>query len=423
MAQAFRLEIIALFLILLRVLNVLPPDIAPVNFDELKEAAYAVQTASSDLFNQVFWLTMAALVSIAVWRDPAGLAPYLRHLPLLFVFLVFCVLSAAWSDHPDVAIRRSLLLAIGVYSLLGAIAYCPSAGAVLRTLYAALAFALLLNLASIPLPFAFDPRGLLRGVSGEKNFLGVMAPLAVFTGVAVRGTLTGRWAKVLNLLYLGGWAVILPLTGSKTAMALTAAAPALAALLILTAKGMRVSLPAVLTLSAMAALSAYGVFTAWLAMDQAAIIGLLVPDASFTGRDAIWQFVIGEWRARPVLGFGYGSFWNIGLASPNLSSSYTYIRLLSQAHNGYLDLLLAGGIGGLLIFAGFLGEILAVLSKASRLPNSHYVFAITLLIFVLIHNMTESSLARGVAVPWIFLLSVSFLLVKTVDSHAAHERR
>ena len=126
----------------------------------------------------------------------------------------------------------------------------------------------------------------------------------------------------------------------------------------------------------------------------------------------IWQFIIDQWLTRPFLGFGYGSFWAVGFQSPNLSASYEFIRLLTQGHNGYLDLLLVLGVLGTVLFAGFLSQLLAVLSRSYAIRGPLYIFATVTILFVLLLNVTDSSFARGTAAPWLFLILVGFMLVK-----------
>ena len=407
---------ILLLLIMLRTIGMLPPDFTPVNFEDLTEKTFTVQTATSDLFNQLFWLVMAGLVSIVTWRDPEVMLHYFRRLSLLFVFLAYCVLSAIWATHPDIAIRRAGLLMISVYCLLGAIAYCRSTATVMRTIYIAFALALIGNLASLALPFSFDLRGLFRGLSGDKNFLGVIATLGLFTGVALRSQLTGFWAKSLNLLYLVGWIAILPLTGAKTAISLTLAAPVLALAPLIAVRGLRISFLVVVVLALMALFATFSALTEWLAVPPINLLSLVVSDVSFTGRDVIWQFIIDEWWMRPVLGVGYGSFWGVGFESPNLSASYDFIRLLTQGHNGYLDILLTLGALGMLIFLGFLGQAVAVLNTAYATRAPHHILATVTVVFVLLQNLTDSSFARGVSAPWMFLLVVIFILVKAEEA-------
>ena len=405
-----------LLMVMLRTIGMLPPDFTPVNFEDLTEKTFTVQTATSDLFNQLFWLAMAGLISIVVWRDPQVIAPYLRRLSLLFVFLAYCVFSAAWATHPDISIRRSALLVISVYCLLGALAHCRSTDTVMRTIYAAFALTLVCNLASLALPFSFDFRGLFRGLSGDKNFLGVIAALGLFAGAAMRGQLTSLWARSLNLLYLVGWIAILPLTGAKTAISLTVAAPVLALAPLIAVRGLRLSFLAVVILALMALFATFSALTEWVGMEPVSLLSLVVSDVSFTGRDVIWQFIIDQWWTRPLFGFGYGSFWGVGFESPNLSASYDFIRLLTQGHNGYLDILLTLGGCGMLIFVSFLAQAVAVLNTAYVTKAAHHILATVTIVFVLLQNLTDSSFARGVSATWMFLLVVIFILVRAEEA-------
>lgn len=40
------------------------------------------------------------------------------------------------------------------------------------------------------------------------------------------------------------------------------------------------------------------------------ILGALGKDASLTGRTDVWEFVIDRIKDRPILGYGFGTFWN-----------------------------------------------------------------------------------------------------------------
>ncbi len=403
---------VTLFVILLRVLGVVPPTLNPVDFSDLQAAAYAVQTSNSDAVNQIFWLTAACVASILIWSNPARVLVYFKRLPFLFLFLGFCVLSAAWATHPAISIRRSILLLIGVYSVLAAVAFCPTPTAPLKILYAAFSAVLIMSLLSLPFPFAFDERGLFRGVSADKNFLGMLAALALIVSVCVRRFLISKGMRRLNMLAILAWVAILPLTGAKTAIALTVIAPILAYVVSLGIRSLHTSLSATIVLVILLGTSLLAFMMEALNFDLSDIIGLAVTDVSFTGRDVVWQFCIDQWKMRWFLGFGYGSFWGVGLDSPSLGANYPFIRLLSQSHNGYLDVALAVGSAGLALLIGFISQYLMLLDRARRQGFAIYRFGLVSTIFILLHNITDSSLARDVSAPWILLLCASFMLTK-----------
>jgi exopolysaccharide production protein ExoQ len=73
-------------------------------------------------------------------------------------------------------------------------------------------------------------------------------------------------------------------------------------------------------------------------------------DTSFTGRDVIWSFVWQQWCTRPLLGFGYSSFWT----SQDDLVHQTLSWNPGSAHNGFLEVLVTLGLPGLLFLVAAL---------------------------------------------------------------------
>ncbi len=80
----------------------------------------------------------------------------------------------------------------------------------------------------------------------------------------------------------------------------------------------------------------------------------------------IWQFALGMWRDRPLLGYGLNGFWT------NPDIYYSYFRLhgwvLDNYHDGYVAIIMETGIVGLTLFT------ITALKLTSRL---HYLLAVT----------------------------------------------
>ncbi len=57
------------------------------------------------------------------------------------------------------------------------------------------------------------------------------------------------------------------------------------------------------------------------------LVGRLMPDPTFTGRNVIWQFALNHIAARPIFGFGYEAFWQ----TKELVSSWTFLEILGLA--------------------------------------------------------------------------------------------
>ncbi len=106
-------------------------------------------------------------------------------------------------------------------------------------------------------------------------------------------------------------------------------------------------------------------------------------DGTFTGRTDIWAELVPYVRDRPLLGCGFGGFW-----TPEMRVKH----IISQAHNGYLEVLMEVGSVGLLLIAGF---ILSSAGKAVRaLPHNFdwASFCICSLLMFTLHNSTEASI-------------------------------
>ena len=129
---------------------------------------------------------------------------------------------------------------------------------------------------------------------------------------------------------------------------------------------------------------------------------------TFTSRTDIWAFVLEEVGKRPWLGAGYGSFWAINPAvQPSLKTDQWFgtYAIINEAHDGYLDLLAMSGVVGL---AGALGVVFRTIGIAGRavgraqsaplawrtgqMARPTAVFHMSLLVGLLVHNVTESNL-------------------------------
>jgi O-antigen ligase len=84
-----------------------------------------------------------------------------------------------------------------------------------------------------------------------------------------------------------------------------------------------------------------------------ALVGELLSDPTFTGRNDIWQFTLDHIAQRPIIGFGYQAFWG----TSDLVNSWTWLDSwgyrASDAHNGPLNIAVTTGLVGLLLTLGW----------------------------------------------------------------------
>lgn len=402
------LALILLFLTFAYACNVLSPQLAPSDFAELSAATNAAATSAANPLNQLVWLALGVLALAAAWRCPARIGLALRRNLPLAALLGLAVASVAWSAHPEIAARRAALQCVVAACVMVGVAAAPSARAVVATLGLVFALLLAMTLATLPFPFAFDATGYFRGAAGDKNTLGALAALALLINaacVALAATATGR---VLALGQIAAWAGVLALSVSKTSIGLAVLVPCGVWAARAAGERLRLSIGAVLALGLGGVVLVAALLLAALPLGAGDIAALATGDATFTGRTEIWRFALAQLEGAWIVGHGYGSFWGVGQHAPNLASPVFFIRLLNQAHNGYLDLALALGLAGVALFAAQLVAF-AMQVEQRQVSRGRRLFAWTLVAYGLAANMMESSILR-VANPEFLMMMVGFAL-------------
>jgi exopolysaccharide production protein ExoQ len=80
----------------------------------------------------------------------------------------------------------------------------------------------------------------------------------------------------------------------------------------------------------------------------------LFGDPTFTGRTSIWAFALDMIERRPLLGWGYQSYWLVGPDAPSVLEAPGWVAEMPNAHNGYLDTILETGLLGLAVLTTFI---------------------------------------------------------------------
>jgi O-antigen ligase len=127
----------------------------------------------------------------------------------------------------------------------------------------------------------------------------------------------------------------------------------------------------------------YGTVTPFIGGLTLVDVSALGREETLTGRTTVWAQVVPVAMKKPILGHGVGSFW----------TSATREKFdISGAHNGYLDIILELGFGGLFLYAMFL---LGSASKGQKMLGEESDWGILWTCYLLmatVHNITESSL-------------------------------
>lgn len=325
----------------------------------------------------------------------------------LWLLLGIALASTFWSDVPGTTLRGSVFVGqITTFGLYFAARY--SLREQLKLLAVTFSVVVLLSIATaLALPdygvMTFQEggfhQGAWRGIYIHKNGLGRMMVLSALVFLlSVNSSRKYRsiaWAGfVLSI-------ALIVLSTSKTALAILFISIAL--LPFYKALRWRSSLAICL---AIATIFIGGSVAVLLVSNAEAILGVFGRDLTLTGRTDLWAAVLDKIGERPWLGYGYGGFWRSweGESAQVLS----IVRWAApHSHNGFLDLCLDLGLLGLLTFAFiFLAVCWRSIICLRSIRTSEGLLPIGYLTFLLLANLTESSLFRQNSLWILFIVSV-----------------
>ncbi|MGL5062896.1 MAG: O-antigen ligase family protein [Microcoleus sp.] len=130
---------------------------------------------------------------------------------------------------------------------------------------------------------------------------------------------------------------------------------------------------------------------------ESIVVGGLGKDLTLTGRTEFWPQLIAAANQRPWFGYGFEGFFQqdrLGELTP-ASSIYTSIGFQPKtAHNGGISVLLSYGYPGLaLLLISLVTNLIFAVREIGRRPLAESGIAIIYLVFIMINNMTESSIS------------------------------
>ncbi|WP_298445073.1 O-antigen ligase family protein [uncultured Ferrimonas sp.] len=407
-----RLAIIIIALVSASSFDALTPQLeAATELEDLDVGDHASNTSSGNKFNQIFWIGLMGLSGISILRDPQRFRQIILTQWPLMILILLALSSFLWALAPGITIRRSVLLTFVMTSILVGACYLRDPYQLPLIVYRVGTIALGLDFIAIGLG-SFDIEGYFYGIHGHKNVMGAVALKALFFGIAVRLLLKSKINLLYNTLYLLAWFGLLIISVSKTSIGLFFIVPILVFSAHLVANYFKVNLG--LLLLSISALLVLAVFMAlqWSDWHIKQFLAQFMSDPGFTGRDYIWAFVLEQIDKRWLLGHGYGSFWGIGLHSPNIVFGQGFLTLLNQGHNGYMDLMAKLGVVGLGVYLLALVQFARQSGAIQRLHPGLFSLSWVLLLLTLLHNITESSLMRGSHSLWVIQLLMLALIAR-----------
>lgn len=356
-------------------------------------------------------LFLAFVVLVGRWKKVARV---LRANTPILLFFAYCAVSSAWSEHPDVSIKRWIKALGDLMMVMVVLTETDRIGAIKR-FFARTGF-LLLPLSVLFIRYysdigrAYSPwdGGLsYTGVTTSKNLLGM---ICLIFGLAATWRLleamqTPKSKRNKRAMVAQAVIVVLALWLIWTANSMTPFSCFVLATIVMVWANRRavVRRPLLVHLAVLAVLSVS--FSALFLNIGSGLVKNLGRDSSLTGRTEIWNMVI-SMTPHPLLGAGYESFW-VGQRLQKIWA--VYWSHPNQAHNGYIEVYLnLGWIGvGLLavaILTGYRTIFAAVRQRAgaSLLRLGYFVAAVA-------YNFTESAFKMTHPV-WITFLLATMLV-------------
>jgi O-antigen ligase len=361
-----------------------------------------------DTLRQILVLGVCALLAFAHIEYPGTRPP--MAMPVTFwLVLSYCALSLLWAVDPMIALRRLVLTGLGLWIVVRAVGDLGAVRALnlLRwTLVALIAisyFAVYFTSIGIHGAELGDPEtvaGSWRGVFSHKNNAGPVVAITILLFLFDRRTMP--WLVCLPVLVLSGF--FLYKTGSKTSMLVLPAAIVV---------GVATSFYNPRYRSVVGAILLAVLFGLVLTLFYSAKVAQILDDpGAFTGRGRIWQILLQYTQENLWRGAGFGSFWQIGPASPVYRYDNSWVsRYVSEGHNGYLDLVATIGLPGmLLVIASLLLWPAFKLLSARQIGRNRRAILAAIMAYCIMHNLTESTLMGRIASVHVILVLVVVLI-------------
>ncbi|MBD2244327.1 O-antigen ligase [Nostoc sp. FACHB-888] len=379
--------------------------------DPLMTNGFTIKESDRFIARLLFTLTYIVSISLITLRWKKVTYVFSRD-KFIWVLLGVCAFSSFWSLDSDITIRRAIgLTGTMLFALYLASRYTLKEQLKLCAYMLAISgFMCILFAVLIPqygVGSAGDPTAW-RGIYPQKNVLGKRFVLsgAIFFFLAM----TNRENRWVSWLGYGASGIIVLLSKSTTSLGnfifITAAFIVYNRILNLKYK---VMIPVVTLVSTVSI-----IFYTWFVSQADTILGSVGKDTTLTGRSELWPAVLEMIAKKPWLGYGYGAFWDN-------SESSIVIQMVQwdapNAHNGFLDLWLALGLVGVLVFLiGFVINLLRAIYLIRWNQTSEHLWLLVYFTYMILSNLTETTLLEQNSLEWI--LYVSAILSSKLSTRA-----
>ncbi len=360
--------------------------------------------------NRIFWpaLAMISIVLAVRYRSRLFTHAVPPNIICLLVYLGFAGVSVLWAFKPDFSFVRFAQQVMVVTSIALPAMLAGRTTDLMRGLFLCFALASILNVVFVlngsPQIATYGAAKVAIGYPGYfpgKNYLGECAAMAFL--LSLHELIYPGFRRASGIVIIVVSMFLLFMSNSKTALGLAFAAPLLSALTLIIARATRMS-PAIIVAAVPLCYIAVSSLTSF---NMNRISYMLYGDSTFTGRTIIWDFAQREIDRRPLLGWGYQSFWLVGPDAPSVVDAPGWIKDMPNAHNGYYDTKLEMGYVGLALLTIFIFATLHVIGRVADRDAARARLALSLAFYMILYNFLESLWMRGFEFMWVMFLIVA----------------
>lgn len=259
---------------------------------------------------------------------------------------------------------------------------------------------------------AVDGDGNWTGIYLNRNSLGPVAMLGLITGGAIAVSLWRSRVKPyrLHLFFVACVLVVLNgvvyfRSGSSTSVGAAVVAALASAVWIIIGRWRHRTQAPLLAIQRVIypTFVALTLLIAWVGFRyQTAIVGLFGKADFFNGRSALWHYSWTGFLDRPIIGWGWRAAWS----TPEFLKRDLWWTTAgaSWSHNGFLEVLLGGGIIGGLLFASYVlwaGQ--STIATVVSLPSESWRIAMAMFVLV---ACTQEVFIIGNHFLWLLLVAV-----------------
>jgi O-antigen ligase len=355
--------------------------------------------------NRIFWPMLSVIAIVAFLKNVHRLGRLALpvHMICFLAYATFAGASIAWAFKPDIALTRFAQQVMILTCIILPALQAGIRGDLMRPVFICFAIGTVLN--SI---FVFDNSHALvahlNGYTGYflgKNYLGEFSTLAFLLALYELRFSGSRRAVAVVVIFLA--LSLLFLSNSKTALGLAIIIPLASVLTLSVTKVSRLS-PAIILVSL---LLCFMVLSKVTGINTSRLSYIIYGDPTFTGRTTIWEYVKTEISHRPLLGWGYQSFWLVGLDGPSVLNGWGWIKKMPNAHNGYYDTMLELGYVGFTLLIAFIVSTLHAVGRVARRDPVKAWMLLSLILYVILYNLLESLWMRAFEMVWVVFAIVA----------------